>query len=266
MIDARAAPREYVRWMPLAVFVALLAMTVLLPDSVLRLFDYAGMAVCHRIPTRTFFVAGQQLPVCARDTGMFSTALLTALILLSRPRMRASNFPTRAISGVLAVLFLSWGFDGFNSYMLLLRGEVFLYAPQNWLRLVTGTGMGLAIGVFAAALFNQVAWRDATDAPIVSSWTALVAPVIGALAVIGLVLWRPAILHGPLATLSGIGIVALLTLVNSMMVLLVARRYSTFSLWRELAPYFAVGCALAIAELALIAMLRLTFLPDLPAL
>lgn len=266
MSDATVTAQPMRRWIPLVLFIALLAAAALLPESALRVFDYAGMAVCHRIPSRTYFVAGQQLPVCARDTGMFSTALLTALILLSRPGMRPVGFPPRPISAVLAGLFLAWGFDGFNSYLLLLRGEVFLYEPQNIMRLVTGAGMGLAIGVFAAALFHQVAWRDARDAPITASWSALLAPALSAIAVIALVLSRPAFLYGLLATLSGLGIIGLLTLVNSMMVLLLTRRYSTLMRWREVAAYLVIGCVLAIGELALISTLRLAFLPELPML
>lgn len=256
-----AAPAR--RWAPLAIFVAVLAATTLLPESILHVFDYAGMAVCHRIPARTYFIAGEQLPVCARDTGMFSAALLVVITLLSRPGNRAAGFPPRSIIAALAVLVLAWAFDGFNSYLLLLRNEVFLYAPRNELRLLTGAGMGLAIGVFASALFNQVAWRDAYETPVIETWRALLSPCLAGIAVVVMVLWRPPFAYGPLASLSGLGVAALLTLVNTMLVLLLTRRYSTFAHWRALAPFALAGCALAIAEIALIAILRITFLPEL---
>ncbi|MEO7133716.1 MAG: DUF2085 domain-containing protein, partial [Vicinamibacterales bacterium] len=31
----------------------------------------AGSVICHQLPERSFFWAGQQLPVCARCTGLY---------------------------------------------------------------------------------------------------------------------------------------------------------------------------------------------------
>ena len=39
--------------------------------------NVVGYAVCHRIPDRSFIIGGAQLPLCARDTGMFTAALAT---------------------------------------------------------------------------------------------------------------------------------------------------------------------------------------------
>jgi hypothetical protein len=35
-----------------------------------------GYAICHQIPERSFFMDGQQLPLCARCTGTFLGAML----------------------------------------------------------------------------------------------------------------------------------------------------------------------------------------------
>jgi len=41
----------------------------------------AGYAVCHQLAERSFFVAGQKLPLCARDTGIYLGVLLTLTVL-----------------------------------------------------------------------------------------------------------------------------------------------------------------------------------------
>jgi hypothetical protein len=187
-------------------------------------------------------------------------------VLLARAHSRAAAFPKGAVLWVLIGCFAAWGFDGVNSYALLLRREVLLYTPQNWLRLLTGAGMGATLGVCATALFNQVVWRVAHDVPVIERVTGLGPVALCALAVIGAALWRPAFLYGPLATLSGLGVIGLLTLVNSLLAMLITKRYGTFETWRAQLPFFALGLALAVGELAAIAALRLIFLPDLSVL
>ena len=49
------------------------------PRAWLWPLDSVGYAVCHRIPERSFFFGYNQLPVCARDTGMFGAALMGIL-------------------------------------------------------------------------------------------------------------------------------------------------------------------------------------------
>ena len=54
--------------------------------------DYVGAAVCHRITDRSFSIAGRQLPLCARCTGMFLGVTLTFVLLsLAGRRLTASE-------------------------------------------------------------------------------------------------------------------------------------------------------------------------------
>ena len=141
------------RWAPAAGLLAVIALSVVVPPSWLATLDLVGLAVCHRIPSRSFFVNQTQLPVCARDTGMFITTLLGMALLAGMLRSRAADFPSRRYLAVFALFFAAWAFDGFNSYVLLLRGSLFLYMPQNWLRLLTGALDGRGGRAFRSGAF-----------------------------------------------------------------------------------------------------------------
>jgi uncharacterized membrane protein len=246
---------------PFGALAALGLIAMLLPREWLRAFDWVGYAVCHRIPERSFFVAAQQLPVCARDTGMFIGTLTGAAWLAAALRQRAALYPARPWIFLFAAFFLAWALDGFNSYLLLLRGEPLLYMPQNWLRLTTGAFMGVTLAPFAAAIYNQGFWRDAVMEPTVSNGRAMAGLIVCALVVIGAALWAPPALLGPLSAFSAAGVLLLLTLVNAMSAAMLRRRHGTFQHLRELVPYVIVGVLLSIAEIAAITSLRAWALP-----
>jgi uncharacterized membrane protein len=80
-----------------AVWAAAIPLTPMLPTSAawLGALPYlVGSVVCHQIPERSFHLAGAQLPVCARCTGLYlGAALGLALWATSgwRSRARWSN-------------------------------------------------------------------------------------------------------------------------------------------------------------------------------
>lgn len=249
------------RWWPMALLGLLILAAALMPAQWMRAFDWIGYAVCHRIPERSFFLAERQLPVCARDTGMFVGALTSAVWLAVALQRRAALYPTGRWFIPFALFFAAWGLDGFNSYMLLLRGDMLFYMPQNWLRLTTGAFMGITLAAFAAALYNQGFWRNAVSEPTVGNARVMAGLVLCALATILATLTGLPMLLGPLATLSAGGVVMLLTLVNAMALAMIRQRHGTFETLRELAPYFALGAVLALAEIGAVAGLRAWALP-----
>lgn len=244
------------RFVPLAVFMALMLLAALTPATWLRPLDIIGNAVCHRIPERSFFVAGQQLPVCARDTGMFSAALLGIIGFTLTLRSRASAFPARPCAYVFAAFFLAWAFDGFNSYWLLATGRTLIYQPQNWLRLTTGAFMGITLGTYMTALANQAIWRAPDAIPVVGAWRDMFRLVGIAVFVVIVVLLRPDVLLGPIALTSGLGVLVSLTLVNGLIALVVMRQHGRVERWRQLALPAALGFALTLTQIGLINLLR----------
>ncbi|MGQ9814313.1 MAG: DUF2085 domain-containing protein [Candidatus Roseilinea sp.] len=245
-------------WWPIYVLLAVIAVAALLPTSIIRVFDLVGYAVCHRIPERSFFIAGTQLPLCARDTGMFSAALLGVLSFIVVQPLRVNQFPARPYVFALAGFFLAWAFDGVNSYLLLARREVFLYMPQNWLRLVTGALMGVTLASFVVPLFNSAVWRPDLSAaqPSVASWRDVARLVAVAGVVIAVVLWQPDFLYGPIAVISGLGVVFLLVVVNTLLVVLLMRKEARIERWSELTLPLIAGVFFTFTEIMLIVIAR----------
>ncbi|MCS7056152.1 MAG: DUF2085 domain-containing protein [Thermoflexales bacterium] len=244
------------RFVPLAAFAGLMLLAALVPGEWLRPLEWVGNAVCHRIAERSFFIAGRQLPVCARDTGMFSAALLGIISLTLTLRSRASIFPPRPYAYAFGAFFVAWAFDGFNSYWLLATGRTLFYQPHNWLRLTTGAFMGITLSAYVVALANQAIWRDPDAVPVVRAWQDVLRLVAVAAMLIAVVLLRADILLGPLALTSGLGILVLLTLVNGLIALVVMRRHGRVERWRELALPATVGFALTLAQIGLVNLLR----------
>lgn len=250
--EARRTPRyEFA-----LVFGIIMLVAAILPKQVFQPLDLVGYAVCHRIITRSFIINQMQLPVCARDTGMFSGVLLGVLFLASTLRSRAARFPSAKLALLLGLCFVVWGFDGFNSYLVLLRGEPLLYEPRNWLRLTTGAFMGVSLSAFVVPLFNQAVWRDQSPAASVEGIGAVLRLWGIAIAIIGMVLWQAPFLYGPIALTSTLGVIALLTMVNGLLALLARKRHNQIDHWRQLLPYAILGLGLCIAEIALIDLAR----------
>jgi hypothetical protein len=195
---------------------------------------------------------------------MFLGALTGLAVLAAVAAPRAAWYPGKPYIAFFALCFLAWGFDGFNSYLLLLRGEVFLYAPQNWLRLLTGTLMGITLAAFALPLFNSGLWRDAPERPSVERPSQLLALLLVAASVFGIVLAAPDWLYRPLMVLSSAGIAGLLGLANAIIVAIVLRRHGTVTSLKTAVAFGAAGVLLAVAELYILVTLRLAFLPALP--
>ncbi len=236
------------------------------PSSLLGKADLVGYGICHRIPERSFFLNGRQLPLCARCTGTFLGAVVGLVALLLRRRGRAYALPPVPVLGVLIAFTGFWAFDGLNSYLTLFPGAPHLYEPQNWLRLTTGLLNGLTLLSFAFPIFNFTVWREPTPEQVIKNVGELVAilPVFALLIVaiqaeIGFLLY-------PVALLSSLGVLLLLTLINGMIATVVLRREGMAgTLWQAL-PSLTVGAGLAILEVMAMALVRayLTIALDLP--
>ncbi len=227
---------------------------LLTPGGALGKADALGYAVCHRIDLRSFHLGLRQLPLCARCTGMYLGALLgLAFYAIRHPR--TGRYPPRPMLIFFALLALAWAFDGLNSFLSVIPGAPHLYTPSNTLRLVTGTGIGLALATLISPAFNQVAWSEWRDEPALTSWKDLGLLLLIAAAVVALVLvGNPLVLY-PLALLSAAGVLALLTSAYALITIPFLRRTSA-SRWPELAlPLFA-ALALALVQIGAIDLIR----------
>ena len=242
----------------LSVGILLLGWLLETPAGLLGKADAIGYAVCHRIDLRSFHINGRPLPLCARCSGMYLGAML-GLVFLSLTSRRRGGLPPRGIQVLLGVFVLAFGIDGLNSFFSLIPGFPTLYQPQNWLRLVTGTGMGLVIAAFLFPAFNQTVWREWDPRPALGSWK-LLSGLIALAAVVDLALLseRPLILY-PLALISAAGVMVILTMVYSMLWLMAFKRENRYENVVQLGMVLVGGFGTALLQIALLDFVRYFF-------
>ncbi|MGC8782455.1 MAG: DUF2085 domain-containing protein [Anaerolineae bacterium] len=243
-------------WPAAAVLLVVLVVAAAPPVPLLDKADRYAYAVCHRLPEHSYFVAGRQLPLCARCSGTYLGALAGLGALLGLGRGRAGRFPARKFLPVFGAFMAAWAVDGLNSYLDLFLGTTFLYEPNNLLRLITGTLEGLVIAAYLLPLFNLSVWAAAEQVPVLERWRDLGGLLAAGAVVVGLVAgaWPP--LLYPLALLSGAAVVLLVGLVSGVFVLLIWRREGRAGTWRQVVLPLAVGLLVGWLLLAAIAGLR----------
>jgi uncharacterized membrane protein len=247
-----AAPRR--TWVPrlLLIFLAigvLLLWLIYTPHGLLGKADAVGYAVCHRIDLRSFHLGQRALPLCSRCTGMYLGSTLAFAFLAARGRLLAGRFPPRWILVVFGILAAAFAIDGLNSYMTFFPGAPHLYAPNNTLRLLTGTGLGLGLGVMVGPGFNQAVWTRVDGSRSLTSWSDLALLVLAAVGVDLLVLTENPLVLYPLALVSTLGVVLLLTIVYTMLVLLLSGRENQVAHPRQLLIPALVGFVLAMLQI-----------------
>ncbi len=257
--------QKITRWIiPIAALFALAAFIYIAPPGLLGKADAVGYAVCHRISERSFHIGARQLPMCARDTGTFTSAGVTLLFLaLSKPKR--GGMPSKKIIFVLIIFFSIWAFDSANSYLYLIKqtyeGALSripnAYIPNNTLRLLTGTGMGMGMGSVLYAAFNQTAWKELDMRPALKDWRDL-GILIGILYLVAFaILTESIIILYPIAFISIFGVLTLLSLIFSVVWMMIMRQENSFASLKEMWIALTAGFTLALIMILIIDLLRL---------
>ena len=215
-------------WLPLwATGIVLLVIAVVLltpPPSLLGKCDAVGYAICHRIPERSFHLGGRPLPLCARCTGTYLGALTGFVTMWALGHRRASNLPPTKVIILLVGFIASMGMDGLNSYLSFFPNAPHLYEPSNLLRVTTGTLNGLALSIIVLPVFNFTLWREINPRRSVRNFRELAVVVALAAVMVLIVQAEIDFLLYPLAIVSTLGVLIMLTAVNTMIILIVTRR------------------------------------------
>lgn len=242
-----------------AAYVVALAALAFFPGGTLldRLRMLDG-GVCAQLPTHSFFFGGQQLPLCARCTGIYTGFACTTVVLWATGRLRSAQLPGKWAALVLGLCVLVLAEDGFNSLFLDL-GLPHLYQPHNLLRLATGLGTGTAMAAFLIPVANTLVWKSEDVRPSFASLRqlALMLPVLLlAFLAIGTIGSRAAFLLYPIAIFSGTGLVLALALVNVVLLLGISSRAGRFAKWRQFFPLLTVAVVCAVIELVALFALK----------
>ena len=252
------------RWfVPAAALLVLAAFLFITPPGLLGKADGIGYAVCHRIDERSFHLLGRQLPMCARCTGEFNAAAIT-LVFLGFVSRKRSSMPLKGILVILALFFVVFGVDGSNSYLYLLKQTYAgflpqvpnIYIPNNTLRLLTGSGMGIAMASVLYPVVNQTLWREVDERPALTwkEFGALLGIII--LFDLGILSEQPIFLY-PIAFLSVLGVLGLLIMVFSIVWIIIMRQENTFDMFGQLWMPALAGMTLAFLMISVIDLLRL---------
>lgn len=149
------------RWLFLSAFGVLMIALLFSPGAPL---EWKMYAVVHGICAQqhNIFLGDLQFPLCARNSGIYMSFMLTLIYLFLIGRGRAGRIPPWPITITLLGFVVLMAVDGFNSLFVDLRLP-HLYTPMNWLRTLTGMGMGIAIATLLLLIFNVTLRRDVED-------------------------------------------------------------------------------------------------------
>jgi uncharacterized membrane protein len=233
-----------------------LAYIVVPPLAPLEKAHLVGYAVCHQIPSRTFAPGGRALPLCARCTGTYlgiAIGLATAALLR---RGRGGQLLSPGMLVVMGCFILAMAVDGINSYFVLLGRAPPLYAPRNWLRAATGTLNGIALSTIVLPVFNFTLWKEPQPTrPLRYAWELL--PMIAAGAgIIALLQSGPSWMLYPMVVVSAGGVLVMLTMVNTMILLILAQQDGRATSLKEAALPLLGGLATTLIELTSVGVLR----------
>ena len=212
--------------------------------------------LCAQTPGHTFGLGDRALPFDARMTGIYLGALLGFVALVAAGRTRAARPPAVVTWAILTGLVGAMGVDGTNSLLADL-GVWHPYAPDNWLRVVTGTGAGVALAVVVSFLVAATVWSPAAvEARSLASARDVVGLVLAGLVVIPPVALAPGWAFVPVSLLLIAG--ATVTIGGLVLVsgLIVTRREGTFGSAAQLRPWWGRVATGAVTVIVVLAGLR----------
>jgi uncharacterized membrane protein len=246
-----------------SVYLLILAVLVFFPGpSLLDRLRWLDSGICAQLPTHSFYPGNERLPLCARNTGIYLGFITTLLTLYVTGRGRAQRLPPWPIIIFLLLAILAMVIDGFNSFLLDL-GLAHLYQPHNLLRLATGLITGLALAILALPPLNYLFWHGYNEKRSVSSWSALLLLIPGLILCFFAVASQNALILYPIALLSTIGLLVVISNVNLIVILALSKREQIYEHYRQLVPFFGIALLLGIGEMLILAQLKYSLLQAL---
>ena len=121
-------------------------------NLVLAIIFSVGSVICHQIPERSFFWAGQQWPVCARCTGLYVSAVLGLVAWIAIKSAR--RWKPIAIDPRVAIRWLA--IAAVPTALSLASGLAGLWDGSN----VTRALLAIPLGATAGAIVAAVAAKD----------------------------------------------------------------------------------------------------------
>ena len=206
-------------------------------------------------PSHSVFIGGEQLPLEARMGGIFLGFLCAVALVLVFGRLRASQPPHGALGLACWALVALTGLDGLNAFLF--DGNLpHLYTPNTALRLLTGLGAGLGLGLMAVPVVAGVVWARPSDEASIEDPLEL----LGGLVLVGLVgalvLVGVGVLLWPIALAMLAGVIVAFGVANLYIILLATGRAHQALSLAETRGGLISSFGLTLLELGALAALR----------
>lgn len=254
-IDGRASRETPWRWLFLSAAGVLLLGLLFFPGAPLEWKMYAVVhGVCAQ--QHNVLMGGLQFPLCARNSGLYLSFMLTLIYLYAIGRSRAGRIPSWPISAALLLFVGVMGVDGFNSLLIDIN-RPHLYTPLNWLRTLTGMGMGVSVAVMLHLVLNLTLRKDVDQQqPVLRSWWELAGILLIDLLALAAIYGNLGLMFWPLAFLAFFGITGVLYLVCLLLTSLFMGYESKVTSLRQLALPATVALVPTLILLASMSWLR----------
>ncbi len=180
-------------------------------------------AVVHGVCAQEHHIAlaGMTFPLCARNSGLYISFLLTIGYIWAIGRSRAGKLPPLPVSLALVAFVLIMAVDGFNSLFLDLR-QPHLYTPDNRLRTLTGMGMGVSIAVIVHLVVNLSLRKNVDDQQrVLRGWGELGGILLINFLVLVAIYGNLGFMFWPLAFIAFLGITGVLYIVSLLLTSLI---------------------------------------------
>jgi hypothetical protein len=187
--------------------------------------------------------------------GIFLGFLCAVVLVSVLGRLRASEPPSGVLGLACWALIVLTGLDGLNAFLF--DGNLpHMYAPNTALRLLTGLGAGLGVGLMAVPVVAGVIWARPADEASVEDPLELVGGLALAGLVGGLVLAGVGVLLWPVAVAMLAGVVVAFGLANLYVISLTTGRVGQALSLGDVRGGLLSSLGLVLLELGALAALR----------
>jgi hypothetical protein len=164
---------------------------------------------------------------------------------------RRAGLPVRRVQVLLGLFLLAFAFDGVNSYLTFFPQFSHLYAPQNGLRLLTGTLVGTGMAALLLPTFHQVVWETVDERPALGGLRSFALYVAAAgLVSLAIASENPLLVY-PLALLSVSGLILILGLAYALVWVLLFKKENTFRSWRQLQTFILLALTTVLVQISI---------------
>jgi hypothetical protein len=187
--------------------------------------------------------------------GIFLGFLCAVVLVFALGRLRSSQPPSGVLGLACWTLIALTGLDGLNAFLF--DGNLpHLYSPSTALRLLTGLGAGLGVGLMAVPVVGGVIWARPVDEASIEDPLELVGGLALAALMGGLILSGVPPLLWPTALAMLAGVVVAFGVANVYVVSLLTHRVGSAASLSDVGGVLLSSLGLVLLELGALAALR----------